>query len=606
MKVKSAVRKLCEACRIVRRKGRVYVVCKRNPRHKQRQGRVKKRRFHTSAHPAHAAVAAATPVPAATAAAAAAATTATPAGSAFAAAGWWCAAFGTRGPASSTPRGLGLGRRPPHKCLHTSPARAHGHAHAHAARPDAAGGLHPLAVAAAAAEAQAWVRAAAQGADAANAAAAADAADADAAAADASAAAANDDGAAVEQRSAAAEADNPPYAPEAVAWLLSKMRVVDHSSQRAGADNDGDAEQAAAEIDPHLLWHIVLVKERNVYEWQPRPGTEHLHAALGPGSHMKPIVVTHHDLLDLGAGPGTFTRAAGRGARRLREQLGLAGAAAGQDDGTGAGAGAGAEGVDGGAALSAVAVEPSEAMRAAFVASGSCARSSHPVAVPGGAAAAAPAGPVPSATLLPGDACAIPLPDSSVHAVVAANAFQWFATAPALFEISRVLTKGGYLGLIWSAPDLRWLRVGEDGDDGDADSSEGAAAAAGGGGGDALSARLARMPAELRGTAWKKAFENFLGCYYGCLNSMRFEGHEVAYTRAQLVARIAAALPPVDGADDDADAVAEAVGAAVDAAARPGGEIETFGPPGPGQLLMVPHVTDAHWCQLLDKGDGGP
>ena len=256
-------------------------------------------------------------------------------------------------------------------------------------------------------------------------------------------------------------------------------------------------------------------------------------------------------------------------------------------------------------------------MRAAFVASGSCARSSHPVAVAGQAKArgAAPfggtgraggAGGAPAATLLPGDACAIPLPDSSVHAVVAANAFQWFATAPALFEISRVLTKGGYLGLIWSAPDLRWLRVGADGDDGADDSSEGAAAAAGGGG-DALSARLARMPAELRGTAWKKAFENFLGCYYGCLNSMRFEGHEVAYTRAQLVARIAAALPPVDGADDDdADAVAEAVGAAVDAAARPGGEIETFGPPGPGQLLMVPHVTDAHWCQLLDKGDGGP
>ena len=37
--------------------------------------------------------------------------------------------------------------------------------------------------------------------------------------------------------------------------------------------------------------------------------------------------------------------------------------------------------------------------------------------------------------------------------------------------------------------------------------------------------------------------------------------------------------------------------AAVDAAARPGGELQPFGPPGPGQLLMVPHVTDAHWCQ---------
>ena len=38
MKVKAAVRKLCAKCQIVRRKGYVYVICKANPRHKQRQG----------------------------------------------------------------------------------------------------------------------------------------------------------------------------------------------------------------------------------------------------------------------------------------------------------------------------------------------------------------------------------------------------------------------------------------------------------------------------------------------------------------------------------------------------------------------------------------
>jgi large subunit ribosomal protein L36 len=38
MKVKAAVRKMCAKCQIVRRKGYVYVVCKQNPRHKQRQG----------------------------------------------------------------------------------------------------------------------------------------------------------------------------------------------------------------------------------------------------------------------------------------------------------------------------------------------------------------------------------------------------------------------------------------------------------------------------------------------------------------------------------------------------------------------------------------
>ena len=43
MKVKSAIRRICKDCRLVRRKGRLYNVCKRNPRHKQRQG------IHTNA-----------------------------------------------------------------------------------------------------------------------------------------------------------------------------------------------------------------------------------------------------------------------------------------------------------------------------------------------------------------------------------------------------------------------------------------------------------------------------------------------------------------------------------------------------------------------------
>ncbi|RKZ30438.1 50S ribosomal protein L36 [bacterium] len=37
MKVKASVKKICAKCRIVRRKGRVRVICS-NPRHKQRQG----------------------------------------------------------------------------------------------------------------------------------------------------------------------------------------------------------------------------------------------------------------------------------------------------------------------------------------------------------------------------------------------------------------------------------------------------------------------------------------------------------------------------------------------------------------------------------------
>ncbi|HBE89789.1 MAG TPA: 50S ribosomal protein L36 [Candidatus Andersenbacteria bacterium] len=37
MKVKSSVKKICAKCTVVRRKGRVRVLCE-NPRHKQRQG----------------------------------------------------------------------------------------------------------------------------------------------------------------------------------------------------------------------------------------------------------------------------------------------------------------------------------------------------------------------------------------------------------------------------------------------------------------------------------------------------------------------------------------------------------------------------------------
>ncbi|MFQ5751362.1 MAG: 50S ribosomal protein L36 [bacterium] len=37
MKVRSSLKKICDNCKIVRRKGRLFVICK-NPRHKQRQG----------------------------------------------------------------------------------------------------------------------------------------------------------------------------------------------------------------------------------------------------------------------------------------------------------------------------------------------------------------------------------------------------------------------------------------------------------------------------------------------------------------------------------------------------------------------------------------
>jgi large subunit ribosomal protein L36 len=40
MKYVSAVRELCKFCQIVKRYKAIYVVCKNNPKHKQKQGKL--------------------------------------------------------------------------------------------------------------------------------------------------------------------------------------------------------------------------------------------------------------------------------------------------------------------------------------------------------------------------------------------------------------------------------------------------------------------------------------------------------------------------------------------------------------------------------------
>ena len=60
----------------------------------------------------------------------------------------------------------------------------------------------------------------------------------------------------------------------------------------------------------------------------------------------------------------------------------------------------------------------------------------------------------PGADVRAGQAEALPLDDGSVDAVVAGQAFHWFANAAALAEFARVLRPDGRLGLIWNRRDL--------------------------------------------------------------------------------------------------------------------------------------------------------
>jgi SAM-dependent methyltransferase len=62
---------------------------------------------------------------------------------------------------------------------------------------------------------------------------------------------------------------------------------------------------------------------------------------------------------------------------------------------------------------------------------------------------------VPGATVLAGAAEHIPLPDHSVDAVLVAQAWHWVDPAAAVPEAARVLSPGGWLGLLWNVRDER-------------------------------------------------------------------------------------------------------------------------------------------------------
>jgi ubiquinone/menaquinone biosynthesis C-methylase UbiE len=62
---------------------------------------------------------------------------------------------------------------------------------------------------------------------------------------------------------------------------------------------------------------------------------------------------------------------------------------------------------------------------------------------------------VPQAEVLAGQAEDLPLPDRSIDLVTCGQSFHWFATAPALGEITRVLVPRGVLLLVWNTRDER-------------------------------------------------------------------------------------------------------------------------------------------------------
>ena len=361
--------------------------------------------------------------------------------------------------------------------------------------------------------------------------------------------------------------------------------MVEHAKARmdsgggAGATNGGGGDEDYEEMCREVAagWQLVPTAEGKL-EWQPK-------TAAAAAVAKAPLRLAATDLVDLGAGTGQFTGQAMDYAQR-------------------------ASGIVG-ADLKAVALEPVPWMREECLARGMEAPAGH--------------------------ATGIPLPDSSVHAVVCANSFEWFATAPGLFEISRVLQKRGFMCMLWTRHDVGGSSLMNDGVDGDGDGNEDEdedededggrhrpvtmrlpdAETQGGQSANAhaASGSVPRVPRSVLRELdqlvrheslheypeldpwsghWTSIWEHFLGSYYGTTNTRQFH-FEVDMSRSQLAATVlaegsvAAHLAAMDAeARTDAERrVAEAVGAdsSNDASSR----------------YRVPFVCKAIWCQLLDK-----
>lgn len=60
---------------------------------------------------------------------------------------------------------------------------------------------------------------------------------------------------------------------------------------------------------------------------------------------------------------------------------------------------------------------------------------------------------IPGVRAVSGRGESMPLPASSVDAVLASSSWHWMDQVPALHEVGRILVSGGFLGVVWSGPD---------------------------------------------------------------------------------------------------------------------------------------------------------
>ncbi|HUF32215.1 MAG TPA: class I SAM-dependent methyltransferase [Acidimicrobiales bacterium] len=163
---------------------------------------------------------------------------------------------------------------------------------------------------------------------------------------------------------------------------------------------------------------------------------------------------------------------------------------------------------------------------------------------------------VPGVEVLEGTAEAIPLPDGSVDAVTAAQAFHWFRPGQALAEIRRVLRPSGGLLLVWNERDVSvpWVAAVSEVIDWDG-----------------------RRPYE-KGTDWAEVVADAGGFTPLQQRRIRFE-HEV--DEETLVDRMLSTSYVAAGSDEERREVEAGVRAVV------AGFPERF---------ALPYVTDIFWC----------